>query len=72
MEAKAKQLKEKIVEKQKAVKKKQKASGSYTLKAITANIQKLQELELINEGEAGTMMGIKNNAVNRYVQQQFN
>lgn len=52
-------------------KKVQKASASYTLKAITNNIKKLKELNLITKEEEAQMMELKNKALDKYVKEQF-
>lgn len=52
-------------------KKKQKASKSYTLKSLGANLRKLQELGLITVEEEKEMEMIRQKAILKYMENEF-
>ncbi len=73
MKTKAEEVK--VVEKEavekKEPKRKQAKSISYTLKAIKAHIETLEEAGMINEKEATEMRRIKDIAVSNYIADKF-
>ena len=58
-------------EKQTANKKQQKASVSYSLKAINNHVKVITDAGLLSIEDAQTIIDLKNKAVNNYIQKEF-
>lgn len=54
-----------------ANKKQQKASVSYSLKAINSHVKVITDAGLLNKEEAQLIIDLKNKAVNNYIQKEF-
>ena len=62
---------EQKTEKPIANKKQQKASVSYSLKAINSHVKVITDAGLLSEEEAQMIIDLKNKAVNNYIQKEF-
>ena len=54
-----------------ANKKQQKASVSYSLKAINNHVKVITDAGLLSKEEAQTIIDLKNKAVNKYIQKEY-
>lgn len=52
-------------------KKQQKASVSYSLKAINSHVKVITDAELLSKEEAQVIIDLKNKAVNNYILKEF-
>ena len=62
---------EQKTEKAIANKKQQKASVSYSLKAINSHVKVITDAGLLSREEAQMIIDLKNKAINNYIQREF-